>query len=97
MFLLQAHQHLRITNYLKEMPMNFINPPPFGEVGDFTNNPTYTVGSTLNVTWTRGKSEKPTSLCLFQLNGTDYLYPFESLIRTLFINFVFLRNKLKQY
>lgn len=64
--------------------MEFINPPPFGEVGDFSNNPIYTVGSTVNVAWTSGEPGKPTSLCLFQLNGTQYLYPFEYLTRKQF-------------
>lgn len=63
------------------MTMEFINPPPFGKFGDFTNNPIYTVGSTVNVAWTSGEPGVPTSLCLFQLNGTEYLYPFEYLTR----------------
>ncbi|OCK73371.1 hypothetical protein K432DRAFT_312958 [Lepidopterella palustris CBS 459.81] len=57
--------------------MDFINPPPFGRVGDFSNNPIYPQGSTIDIIWTQGKEGVPVSVTLFQLNGTQYMPDFE--------------------
>ncbi|KAF2197952.1 hypothetical protein GQ43DRAFT_474987 [Delitschia confertaspora ATCC 74209] len=61
--------------------MNFINPPPFGTVGDFSRNPIYPEGSTLNIQWTEGNQGKPVSITLYQLNGTQWLDPFEYIVQ----------------
>ncbi|KAK3294557.1 uncharacterized protein B0H64DRAFT_190184 [Chaetomium fimeti] len=50
--------------------MDFINPPPFGAVGDVSKNPTYVIGSVVEVAWTPGGEGKQTSLTLWQLNAT---------------------------
>ncbi|KAF2759791.1 hypothetical protein EJ05DRAFT_537024 [Pseudovirgaria hyperparasitica] len=47
--------------------MQFVNPPPFGEPGDFSSNPTFTLGSTLTIIWKAGEEGKATSLVLYQL------------------------------
>jgi hypothetical protein len=49
--------------------MQFINPPPFGAMRDFSNSETYSVGSTLNVAWTPAESGKAASLVLYQLDS----------------------------
>jgi hypothetical protein len=49
--------------------MQFINPPPFGTKGDFSNTETYNVGSTVNVAWTPAESGKAASLVLYQLDS----------------------------
>ncbi|PSN60501.1 hypothetical protein BS50DRAFT_563610 [Corynespora cassiicola Philippines] len=51
--------------------MEFINPPPFGKTGDFSGNPIYAEGSTVNIAWTEGEEKKGASLVLYQLNETD--------------------------
>ena len=51
--------------------MRFINPPPFGVVGDFKNSPTYEEGTIVNVGWTPGEEGGGVSLCLYQQNETD--------------------------
>ncbi|KAH7355734.1 hypothetical protein BKA66DRAFT_429698 [Pyrenochaeta sp. MPI-SDFR-AT-0127] len=51
--------------------MEFINPPPFEKTGDFSGNPTYAEGSTVNIAWTKGEENKGASLVLYQLNETD--------------------------
>lgn len=51
--------------------MEFINPPPFGTVGDMSNSPKYEVGDLLNVVWTPGEEGGAVSLCLYQQNETD--------------------------
>jgi len=52
-------------------PMEFINPPPFGTVGDMSNSPKYSVGDLVNVVWTPGEEGSALSLCLYQQNETD--------------------------
>ncbi|EAQ87802.1 hypothetical protein CHGG_04421 [Chaetomium globosum CBS 148.51] len=54
--------------------MEFINPPPFGAVGDVSKNPTYVIGSVVEVSWTPGEEGKQTSLTLWQLNATTGEY-----------------------
>jgi hypothetical protein len=49
--------------------MQFINPPPFGSTGDFSNSETYTIGSTVNIAWTPAESGKAASLVLYQLDS----------------------------
>lgn len=51
--------------------ISFINPPPFGKSGDFSENPTYPVGSTVNVAWQGGEDGKGVSIVLYQLNQTN--------------------------
>jgi hypothetical protein len=65
------------------LSVEFINPPPFVETTDFSLNTIYVEGSNLNIQWTAGPPENNTSLTLFQLNGTQFLQPFEYLTRTL--------------
>jgi hypothetical protein len=59
--------------------ITFINPAANGT--PFSQNPIFAEGSVLDVTWTEGTSSTPTSLVLFQMNGTELLYPFEYLTR----------------
>lgn len=63
------------------MSVVFINPPPFGVTGDFSQNPIYPYGSTLNIEWTPVPGGNATSLTLWQLEGPNatYLFPFEYL------------------
>ncbi|KAF2134084.1 hypothetical protein P153DRAFT_419859 [Dothidotthia symphoricarpi CBS 119687] len=49
----------------------FINPPAFGRSLDYSRNPVYTEGSTVNIVWTAGELGKKCSLVLYQLNETD--------------------------
>ncbi len=49
--------------------MIFINPPPIGPLDDFSHNPIYPVGSTVEVQWTRGVPDQGVSLTFFQMNG----------------------------
>ncbi|ODM23661.1 hypothetical protein SI65_01250 [Aspergillus cristatus] len=56
----------------------FVNPPAFEATTDFSNNPTYEKGSLLRIKWNE-QSEDNTSLTLWQLNGTQWLQPFEYL------------------
>jgi hypothetical protein len=52
--------------------MQFINPPPIGPKGDFSSNPVYVVGSTVNVAWTTAEdASRGVSLLLYQLDATD--------------------------
>ena len=51
--------------------MTFINPPPFGRRGDFSDSDTYRQGSLVNVAWTPGEEGGGASLVLYQLNDTD--------------------------
>jgi hypothetical protein len=61
--------------------MKFINPPPFGNYGDFSLNTIYVKGSVVNVQRTPGEANNRTALIMFQLNGTEFLRPFEYLTR----------------
>lgn len=61
--------------------MDFINPPPFGAVGDFSSNPVYTIGKTLRVKWNNPPTDAGISLLLYQMNGTNYLLPGQYLFR----------------
>lgn len=61
--------------------LEFINPPPFAATTDFSLNTIYVEGSILNIEWTAGPAGNNTSLTLWQLNGTQYLQPFEYLTR----------------
>lgn len=54
--------------------MEFINPPPFGTVGDMSNSPKYSVGDLVNVIWTPGEEGGAVSLCLYQQNETDGMW-----------------------
>jgi hypothetical protein len=54
--------------------MEFINPPPFGEIGDMSNSPKYEIGDTVNVVWTPGEKGGAVSLCLYQQNETDGMW-----------------------
>ncbi|CAN9372358.1 unnamed protein product [Alternaria sp. RS040] len=54
--------------------MEFINPPPFGTVGDMSNSPKYSVGDLVNVVWTPGEEGGAVSLCLYQQNETDGMW-----------------------
>lgn len=67
----------------------FINPPPFEKTHDFSLNPIYPEGSILNIKWS-DQTEENTSLTLWQLNGTQFMEPFEYLTRTL--SFLLPRN-----
>lgn len=60
--------------------MQFINPPPFGD-GDTSKNLIFAEGSTITLAWTEGTPGKATSIALFQLNGTQYMQPFEYVTR----------------
>ncbi|KAF1355937.1 hypothetical protein EJ07DRAFT_157928 [Lizonia empirigonia] len=51
--------------------VQFINPPPFGQIGDFSGNPTYAAGSTVNIAWTNVEEGKGVSIVLYQLNETN--------------------------
>ena len=51
--------------------IQFINPPPFGPPRDFSSNPTYASGSTVDVVWTGVEEGKRVSIVLYQLNETD--------------------------
>ncbi|KAF8849079.1 hypothetical protein BDZ45DRAFT_697860 [Acephala macrosclerotiorum] len=59
--------------------MEFVNPPPFAATTDFSLNTIYVEGSILDIEWTAGPAGNNTSLTLWQLNGTQYLQPFEYL------------------
>ncbi len=61
--------------------MIFINPPPIGPLDDFSHNPIYPVGSTVEVQWTRGVPDQGVSLTFFQMNGTHPTNPLEYIIR----------------
>lgn len=61
--------------------IDFINPPPFGREGDFSSNPIYPEGSTITIAWTSDKADKPVSLTLVQLNGTEWMMPMEYIFR----------------
>ncbi|KAH6856330.1 hypothetical protein B0I37DRAFT_351402 [Chaetomium sp. MPI-CAGE-AT-0009] len=63
--------------------MEFINPPPFGAVGDVSKNPTYVIGSVVEVAWTPGGEGKQTSLTLWQLNATtaEFFGPMQYITR----------------
>ncbi|KAK3941772.1 hypothetical protein QBC46DRAFT_381942 [Diplogelasinospora grovesii] len=55
--------------------MTFISPPPFsGAVGDYSLNPIYVEGSTVDVTWTPGTPGKPTSISLWQLDDNGNFF-----------------------
>lgn len=54
--------------------MWFINPPPFGTEGDYSENPTYIAGKTVIVGWTAPKQGAGVSLVLYQLNKTDGMW-----------------------
>jgi hypothetical protein len=54
--------------------MEFINPPPFGTIGDLSNSPKYEEGETVNVVWTPGEEGGAVSLCLYQQNETDGMW-----------------------
>jgi hypothetical protein len=51
--------------------ISFINPPPFGTGGDFSGNPTYGVGSIVNIAWQGGEDGVGVSIVLYQLNQTN--------------------------
>lgn len=67
--------------------MEFINPPPSGPDGDFSGNPIYPPGKVVNVAWTPGKEDKPSSLTLWQLNATTakYFGDMEYITRTVYL------------
>jgi len=50
--------------------MKFLNPPPFGTSGDYSDNPTYLTGSVLEIRWTPGPAGTPTSVTMWQVNAT---------------------------
>ncbi|KAI4934106.1 hypothetical protein J4E86_011488 [Alternaria arbusti] len=54
--------------------MEFINPPPFGTIGDMSGSPKYEIGDTVNVVWTPGEKGGAVSLCLYQQNETDGMW-----------------------
>ncbi|KAF2246690.1 hypothetical protein BU26DRAFT_606894 [Trematosphaeria pertusa] len=62
--------------------IDFINPPPFGREGDFSSNPIYPEGSTITIAWTSDKADKPVSLTLVQLNGTEWMMPMEYIFQS---------------
>lgn len=51
--------------------MQFINPPPNGKEGDFSNSVTYYTGSTIAILWTPADQGTAVSVVLWQLNSTD--------------------------
>ncbi|KAF2799744.1 hypothetical protein K505DRAFT_404462 [Melanomma pulvis-pyrius CBS 109.77] len=62
--------------------IDFINPPPFGEKTDFSQNPIYNEGSKLKVVWTQPEKGQPVTLTLTQLNGTEWMLPMEYLTQS---------------
>lgn len=50
--------------------MEFIEPPPFGSFTEYDENPVYPLGTVVEVEWTPGPEESPTSLTLWQINST---------------------------
>lgn len=71
--------HLLVTSTVV-VGFKFINPPAFEETTDFSLNPIYPMGSLLSIKWNE-PSENNTSLTLWQLNGTKFLFPLEYLTR----------------
>ena len=65
------------------LSVEFINPPPFTATTDFSLNTIYPLGSTLDILWTAAPEDINMSLTLSQLNGTQFLSPFEYLLGTL--------------
>ncbi|KAF2708599.1 hypothetical protein K504DRAFT_534211 [Pleomassaria siparia CBS 279.74] len=63
--------------------MDFINPPPAGVFGDFSENPIYNVGSKVRVAWTPPTNEsQAVSVTLSQMNGTQWILPAEYLTQS---------------
>lgn len=50
----------------------FYNPPTFGATGDFSQNPVYVIGQTVQVRWT--VSYNQISLVLYQNNNNTFEY-----------------------
>ncbi|KAH8811232.1 hypothetical protein F5884DRAFT_268164 [Xylogone sp. PMI_703] len=73
---------LSILHLATAQDVQFVNPAPFGVEGDFSLNAVYPLGSTINVQWSPGLSESG-ALTMFQLNGTQFLRPFEYLAERL--------------
>lgn len=63
--------------------MVFVNPPNSGPVGDFSSNPTYTLGKNIEVSWSDSPDDAGVSLLMYQLNATtgDYFLPGQYLFR----------------
>jgi hypothetical protein len=77
-----------LARFIGVLGMEFINPSPLRVAGDFTLNPVYFLGSTIDVQWTAGPEGILSSLTMFQLNvtteqggaqATQCLEPFELL------------------
>lgn len=62
------------------LALEFTNPPAFEATKDFSRNPMYKDGSLLKIKWSE-TTQNNTSLTLWQLNGTQFLQPFEYLTR----------------
>lgn len=64
-------------------PIEFINPPPGGPVGDYSLNPTFVLGSNVNIQWRWTSAATSTSEALSlvvwqELRGAE----FEHIFRT---------------
>ncbi|KAJ5345897.1 hypothetical protein N7452_003901 [Penicillium brevicompactum] len=60
------------------LAIKFTTPPSFEHTTDFSANPVYKEGSLLKIKWS-ATTQNATSLTLWQLNGTQFLQPFEYL------------------
>lgn len=63
--------------------LDFVNPPRFGSVGDFSSNAVYTIGQNLRVQWSEAPENVGISVLMYQLNADDgeYMLPGQYLFR----------------
>lgn len=57
--------------------ISFVNPPKFGEVGDFSGSSSYPIGTDLNIRWKNDDIGTFISMMLFQAKDTETLQPGE--------------------
>lgn len=77
------------------LAIKFTTPPSFEHTTDFSANPVYKEGSLLKIKWS-ATTQNATSLTLWQLNGTQFLQPFEYLTRMSATEFGYCCSKLTQ-
>lgn len=83
--LLHGYHLLALASTIRAVmaTMVFVNPPEKGPTGDFSSNPTYTIGNTIEVVWSDSPENAGVSLLLYQLNATTghYFLPGQYLFR----------------
>jgi hypothetical protein len=62
------------------LAIQFTNPPPYDGTKSYSTNSIYEEGSLLHIKWS-AKAQNNTSLTLWQLNGSQFLQPFEYITR----------------